>query len=530
MNRQNNSKREIALSTMGLFSLAIAAQAQSEPPNVLFILADDLGWNDIACMGSTFYETPHLDKLAQQGVRFTNAYAACQVSSPSRATILTGKYPARHGITNWIGEPSGEAWRTLGRHSKMLPADYTRALPSEDVTLPEYLKQYGYTTFLAGKWHLGGEGSYPENHGFDINKGGWELGSPKGGYFSPWINPSLPNEVDGENLSMRLAQETVYFMENCTKDKPFFAYLSFYAVHGPIQTTQEKWSYFRNKAVQQGVAEQGFAIDRTLPVRMLQDNPVYAGLVQQMDDAIGYVLTALEEMGLAENTLIIFTSDNGGLASGDSSSTSLYPLRGGKGRQWEGGIRVPLLVKAPHLATAGTTCDVPVIGTDYYPTILSYAALPLNDTQHVDGVDILPLLNGEEIADRALYWHYPHYGNQGGEPSSIIRKGDWKLIYYHEDARSELYNLAIDITECEQLNHIYPDKVTELDRELQAWLLDTNAQMPIADTEYDPVKEHAVKKKWKTTTLEQVEKLRLKMLAEDWQPNKNWWGSQVTID
>ena len=396
---------------------AFGAYAQNtSKPNVLFILADDLGWNDIGCMGSRYYETPNIDRLADNGVLFTNAYAACQVSSPSRASIMTGKYTPRHGITNWIGEKSGENWRSMGRHSKVLPADYAMNLSKDEYTLAECMRDNGYTTFIAGKWHLGDEGSWPEDHGFMINKGGWSAGNPKGGYFSPYDNPKLEDGPAGENLSMRLGRETVDFIRECRKDnKPFFAYLSFYAVHGPIQTTKENWEYFRDKASRMGIADKGFIVDRTLPVRQTQDNPVYAGLIRQMDDAVGLVLDAIEEMGLDENTMIIFTSDNGGVTSGDNFSTALLPLRGGKGRQWEGGIREPLLIQYPGCASPGSRCDVPVNGIDFYPTIVDYAGLEKPSRQHVDGVSIMPLLDGKSIAPRALFWHYPHYGNQGGD-------------------------------------------------------------------------------------------------------------------
>lgn len=288
---------------LGLMTLSLHLHArEDEHPNVIFILADDYGWNDLSCMGSQYYETPNLDRLAKHGVKFTNAYAACQVSSPSRASIMTGKYTPRHGVTDWIGEKSGEDWRSMKRHSKLLPADYAWSLPADEYTLAECLRDNGYTTFIAGKWHLGDEGSWPEDHGFEINKGGWTAGSPSGGYFTPYKNPKLKDGPAGENLSMRLGNETVNFMRAHKKEnkkKPFFAFLSFYAVHGPIQTTEENWAYFREKAEQLGIKENGFLVDRTLPVRQTQDNPVYAGLIKQMDDAIGVVLDAIEEIGRA---------------------------------------------------------------------------------------------------------------------------------------------------------------------------------------------------------------------------------------
>ena len=529
MNVMKNNLFVLCCTGAGLLSASVM-QAKEKPRNVLFILVDDYGWNDTSCGGSRFYETPNIDRIARQGVMFTQGYAACQVSSPSRASIMTGKSPARHGITNWIGEASGEAWRKMGRHSKLLPAEYAWKLPLEEQTLPETLKQHGYKTFMAGKWHIGGEGSTPEDHGFEINIGGFEAGSPVGGYFSPYKNPKLPDGPKGENLSMRLAQETSKFIGEQTKKnkkQPFFAYLSFYAVHGPIQTTEENWNYYRNKADSMGIASEGFKVDRTLPVRQRQDNPIYAGLIKQMDDAVGVVLDKLEELGLMENTLIIFTGDNGGVSSGDNYSTSCLPLRGGKGRQWEGGLRVPFIIKDPDCPLHGTTTDVPAIGTDFYPTILEYAGLPLLPEQHVDGRSLIPVLKGSELPSRALYWHYPHYGNQGGEPSSVIRDGDWKLIHYYEDGRNELYNLKIDETESEPLNAQYPDKVEFLSQKLSVWLTEAGAKYPTPDSQYDPVKEAAYKKRVQTDNLLRLEKERKLQLAPDFEPNKTWWDSKV---
>jgi len=516
-----------------MFTGAYARPKTQPPPNIVFILADDLGWNDLHFTGSRYYESPHIDRIARNGIYFTQGYAACQVSSPSRASILTGKFPARHGITNWIGETSGEAWRDMGRYSKLLPAEYLHQLPAEEKTLPEVLRENGYRTFMAGKWHLGGEGSMPEDHGFDINIGGYEAGSPQGGYFSPYNNPKLPDGPDGENLSMRLAQETVSFIESQTKAKrkqPFFVYLSFYAVHSPIETTEQHWRYFREKAVKEEVAEEGFKIDRTLPVRQVQDNPVYAGLIKQMDDAVGVVLDKLEALGLDKNTIIIFTSDNGGVSSGDNFSTSNLPLRGGKGRQWEGGLRVPVVIQYPACKHPGTTCDVPVIGTDFFPTLLDMTGIPLMPSQHRDGVSIKPLLEGKTIDPRPLYWHYPHYGNQGGEPSSIIRDGDWKLIHYYEDGHNELYNLQMDASEMEPLNAQYPEKVDYLWKKLSVWLTEMNVQYPVADPAYDPVKEAAYKQQQQTVRKQQLENQRKQMLSPDYQPNKDWWGSKVKMN
>lgn len=521
------------LLSAAVMSGTLQAEAKKlQRPNVLFILADDYGWMDLGCMGSKYYETPNLDRLASSGIRFTNAYASCQVSSPSRASIMTGRYTPRHGVTDWIGAKSGEDWRSKKHYSKLLPADYVWNLPAEEYTIAECLRDNGYTTFIAGKWHLGDEGSWPEDHGFMINKGGWSAGSPTGGYFSPYKNPKLEDGPKGENLSVRLGQETVNFMREHKEkhsDKPFFAYLSFYAVHGPLQTSQKNWAYFRDKAEKMGISEKGFEVDRTLPVRQTQDNPVYAGVIKEMDDAIGIVLDELKRLGIDDNTLVIFTSDNGGVTSGDSYSSSQLPLRGGKGRQWEGGIRVPALMYYSG-CKAGTVCDVPVIGTDFYPTILDYAGLKMQPQQHKDGISIMPVVEDNYSPERSLFWHYPHYGNQGGEPSSIIRKGDWKLIYYYESNHCELYNLAMDLTESEPLNAQYPDKVNELESELMAWLDEVDARKPVADPLYDPKKEAQAKKNWRTKTLEQQEKMRKNMLRKDWKPNDDWWESAFMND
>ena len=513
-------------------SPAFAKMEQSKKPNILFILADDYGWSDMSCSGSNYYETPHLDRLAAEGVRFTHAYSACSVCSPSRATILTGLYTSRHDITNFIGAASGEAWRNANRFSKLLPPEYAHNLAAGTTTIAEVLHQNGYKTFFAGKWHLGSQGSYPEDHGFDINIGGYEAGSPAKGYFSPYKNPKLTDGPAGEDLSIRLAKETAGFIKEQTlknKNQPFLAYLSFYAVHSPIQTTRERWLCFRDKAEKQGIPNSGFIFDRTLPVRQVQDNPVYAGLVQQMDDAIGIVLNQLKALGLDKNTMVIFTADNGGVSSGDAFSTSNLPLRGGKGRQWEGGTRVPLIIRCPG-AGEDKTCEVPVMGIDYFPTILEYAELRLNSQKPVDGVSILPLVKNQKIDKRSLYWHYPHYGNQGGEPSSTILDGDWKLIFYHEDGRNELYNLKIDEAESEPLNAQYPDKVKDLRSKLDSWLREVKAKIPQADPLYDPIKEHQFKVRNRTTTLQNVENARVMMLSKDYQPNKDWWGSKITND
>ncbi len=515
----------VTLMLAGLTACESEEPETATKPNVLFILADDLGYHDLSCMGSQYYETPNIDRIAESGMIFTDGYASCQVCSPSRASIMSGKSPARHGITDWIGARTGEEWRKAGRFNKLLPPEYVHNLPQEYVTLPEAMKEAGYKTFFTGKWHLGSEGSWPTDHGFDINRGGWDKGSPIGGYFSPWENPTLENEIERENLSMRLAKETVSFLQE-NKDTSFFAYLSFYAVHGPIQTTQEKWAKYRQKAEEMGIAETGFEMGRFLPIRQVQDNPVYAGLVEAMDDAVGLVLDALEEMELDENTIIIFTSDNGGVAAGDAFATSNLPLRAGKGYQFEGGIREPYFIKVPGLTTGGTKTSIPVTGTDFYPTILDLVGVELKPDEHQDGRSLVPVLEGGTLSERPLFWHYPHYGNQGGEPSSIIREGDWKLIHYYEDGREELYNLKEDLEETNNVATVHPEIVEELSKKLFAYLNEVGARYPEKDPEYRAELEKQHLEKVKNELWPRLEQRRLDFLSKDYNPGNNWWGSE----
>ncbi len=497
-------------------------------PSIVFILADDLGCRDLSIEGSTFYESPNIDRIAQEGVRFTRGYAACQVCSPSRASILTGKYPTRHGITTWIGDLSGEAWRQHERHDSYLPPEYERHLRPDEITLAQALRDAGYTTFFAGKWHLGSKGSWPTDHGFDINKGGWDAGSPQGGYFSPWINPTLDPGPPGESLPIRLANETASFIE-ANRDRPFFAFLSFYSVHSPNQTTPELWHKYRDKAARQGLARERFRFDRRLNARQVQDNPIYAGMIEKMDDAVGIVLDKLDKLGLSDNVILCFTSDNGGACAGDDYSTSNLPCRGGKGQQWEGGIREPFYLKAPGLTAPGATINTPAHGIDWYPTLLDLAGVPVPEKQRVDGVSLVPLLRGESIPDRPLYWHYPHYGNQGGEPSSIILEYPWKLIFYHEDGRHELYRLDTDPCESRNLSAIYPERTGAMRGRLDDWLASTGAKFPTPDPLFDPAKRV---QRWETIRTEGKAKLEAEhALFHDpgFEPNPDWWGSRPLV-
>jgi len=531
------AKVHIKISAMIMICLLTVSCQQQDTegsvhrPNVLFILVDDLGFHDLGFTGSEIYETPNIDKLASQAMNFTQGYATSRVCSPSRASIFTGKFTARHGITDWIGARHGTQWRSRNRHDKLLPADYIHELPKEDISLAEVMRTSGYKTFFAGKWHLGDEGSHPEDHGFEKNVGGWKSGSPKGGYFSPWENPRLENKQDGENLSMRLALETASFMSE-NRESAFFAFLSFYAVHAPIQTTQEKWDKYRQKIVQKGIKNRAYKMERVLPIRQEQDNPIYAGLVESTDDAVGVVLDALKELGLEENTIVIFTSDNGGVASGDNYSTSNLPLRGGKGYQWEGGIREPYLIRVPWIEDGAGRSDYPVTGADFYPTILDLANFNLLPSQHSDGASLKPLIEDKtlEMPGRPLFWHYPHYGNQGGEPSSIIREKNWKLIHYWEDGRNELYNLASDPYEQNDLGDEMPKVTAQLAGKLEKWLTAVNAKLPTIDPDYDQEKAQERHDMVVNEMLPKLEKTRKELLAADFEPGKDWWGSKITVD
>ncbi|HEU5071228.1 MAG TPA: sulfatase [Verrucomicrobiae bacterium] len=508
-------------------SLGLGDRALADKPNVLFILVDDYGVKDVGIEGSKFYETPNIDALARSGMRFTQGYAACCVCSPSRASILLGQYTTRHGITDWVGEDAGAKF-ARERHTPLLVPDYARNLPANDTTLADAFKQAGYVTFFAGKWHLGSKGAWPEDRGFDINKGGWDAGSPMGGYYAPWKNPNLPNGPRGQSLTQRLADETISFLEQST-NKPFLAYLAFYAVHGPIETSKPLWEKFRAKAAAQPKPRERFEMDRTLPVRVVQDNPIYAGLIANMDNAVGRVLQKLDELGLASNTIVVLTGDNGGVVSGDSYSSCEFPFRGGKGRQWEGGTRVPFYIRAPGVTQPGSTCTTPVSGIDFFPTLLQLANVQVQPKQVIDGVSLVPLLNGGSITPRPLFWHYPHYGNQGGEPSSIVRDGDWKLIHYWEDGHNELYDLATDIGERQDLAKSEPQRTAELWSELSAWLKATNAKLPQPNPDYQPawaVQQHTAALKLK----ERLEKQHAEFLDPNWQPDPTWWKSLTTKD
>ncbi len=471
-----------ALCGAAALGLKGSARAAKTLPNVVFMLADDLGWRDLGCCGSTFYETPNLDRLAAQGMRFTQAYAACPVCSPTRASLLTGQYPTRTGITDYIGAPQPNKWN---HNTQLLPAPYTEQLTLDKVTLADALKAQGYATGFFGKWHLGGPDFFPERQGFDVNVAGCGKGHPPT-YFSPYKIPNLTDGPPGEHLPDRLARETCQFIET-HKTRPFLAYLAFYDVHTPLMAREDLRQKYLAKKQRLGL-KAGWGREGQSTVRLTQDHAVYAGMVEAMDEAAGKVLAKLEELGLSENTIVVFTSDNGGLSTSEGWPTSNVPLRGGKGWLYEGGIREPLLVRWPGVAAPGSTSDVPISSPDFYPTLLAAAGAVLPAQQIVDGLDLKPILQGGAAAERALFWHYPHYGNQGGTPGAAIRRGDWKFIEWFEDNRAALYNLALDSSETQDLSAQEPARMAQLRDELHAWQKQTGAQFPTANPHYDATK------------------------------------------
>ena len=435
-------------------------------PNIVFILADDFGWRDVSYDvgygygGSDYYETANLGRLAASGMRFTDAYAACPVCSPTRASIMTGKYPARIHLTDWInGHNRPDA--------KLKIPDWTHYMRLEELTIAESLKAVGYSTCHVGKWHLGDDPMYwPENQGFDVNKGGWRAGSPgqPGRYFVPYGNPRLEDGPAGEYLTDREGIEAAKFIEQ-NKDRPFFLYMAHYAVHTPIMAKQDIIDKYNAK-----------------PTTPEHDNATYAAMIQSMDEAVGRVLDKLDELKIADQTIVIFMSDNGGLLG----KTSNIPLRGGKGRAYEGGIREPMIIKWPGVVEPGSLCGEPVISMDFYPTILEMAGIRAKRRQHVDGVNLVPLLRQEGSLNReAIYWHYPHYHGQNPYgPFGAVRKGDWKLIEYYEDMNVELYNLKDDLGEQTDLAQSEPAKRDELRNLLQTWRESVDAQMPTPNPNY----------------------------------------------
>ena len=459
-----------------LLTDAVTPAAEARRPNVLVIVADDLGWRDLACTGSTFYESPQIDSLAAKGCRFTNAYAACPVCSPSRAALLTGKYPQRVRITDFIGGPQpDEARQMLAYRDRLLPAPYEQRLALEETTIGEVFKSAGYSTFFAGKWHLGGPKFYPDKQGFDVTFGAGANGSPgrDDGYFSPYHVPNLEPGKAGEHLDIRLAGEAAKWIgQQVAADKPFFCWMSFYDVHIPLEAPQHAMAYFEEKKARSGVIDQ-YGDEGKFKVRLTQGNGMYAAMVKQLDNAVGILLDQLKSSGQLENTIIVVTSDNGGVSTREGLPTSNAPLRAGKGWAYEGGTRVPLIAIVPGITKAGSRSDERAISMDLLPTLESACGLA---TQSTDGISLLAAMKGEKLPERNLFWHYPHYSNQGGSPFSSILSGNFKLIAFHDPRQGvELYDLSADPNETRNIASENAEKVTELRKQLDAWKKDVGA-------------------------------------------------------
>ncbi|MHC4354898.1 MAG: sulfatase, partial [Planctomycetota bacterium] len=469
--RRNATRREflrhvvggVAAATFCPCEFARASANNKKPLNFVFLLIDDFGWMDFGANNpNCFYETPNIDRLARSGMNFTNGYAANPVCSPTRYSIMTGKYPSRVDATNFF---SGK------RSGRFNPGELNDKMPISEVTLAEALKEHGYKTAFAGKWHLGPDEQYwPESQGFDVNIGGWATGWPRGGFFAPFENPRLKEYPKGSHLPKVLTNESLAILDQC-KDSPFLLYLAFYSVHTPLQGREDliaKYQAKKDKLLSKdeaefGPEEQVWPGAKERRVRIRQCHAVYGAMVEAMDEQIGRVLDKLEQLGIADNTAVILMSDNGGLSTSEGSPTSNLPLRGGKGWLYEGGIREPFLIRWPGVTKPGSKCDIPVVSTDFYPTILEMAGLPAKNDQHLDGVSLVPLLKGRKKVGRdAIYWHYPHYSNQGGFPGAAVRVGYWKLIERFEDGRVHLYNLKQDVGERKDLASQHPQRVRRM--------------------------------------------------------------------
>lgn len=454
--------------------------------NIVFILADDLGWRDLACFGSDFYESPNLDRLAGKGTRFTDGYAACPVCSPTRASALTGRYPARVGVTNYID------WGRK-RHplkGRVIDAPYVYELPKAEHNLARAMSAAGYRTWHVGKWHLGDPEFYPEQQGFDVNIGGCQWGMPLNGFFAPWGIPVIDDAhvPEGTYLDDWLTDRAIELIQQ-PSDQPFYLNLWYYAVHTPIHAHEQDIAYFREKAERMGIdtepcfeerAYYPYSANRDQRVvhRTRQSDPVFAAMVFNLDRNVGRILDALETSGQAENTYTVFTSDNGGLSTGSwKAPTCNAPLANGKGWIEDGGTRVPYIVHGPGVQ-AGQACQEPVTTPDIYPTVLELAGLdPLPD-QHVDGQSMAELLRGENAQRGPVFWHYPHYSNCGGHPGCSVRDGAYKFVREFDSGNEHLFNLAEDIGESDDLIAQLPDIADRLRDQLEAWLADVGAKIP----------------------------------------------------
>ncbi len=453
MRRPVRARGWAALAVLGALHLSALA---GEKPNILFILADDLGWRDVGCYGSPFCETPRIDRLAREGMRFTQAYTAGAVCSPTRGSIMSGKYPVRTGVTDYIPGLAGEGRKLATRRTKT-------ELALEEMTIAEALREHGYQTFYSGKWHLGGGGFGPEDQGFEVVVPDGQLGN----HGKDW------------KVGQRISESAVNFLQERDAARPFFMFLGFHEPHTPILEYPDHIERFRAKAAKIPAGDE-VRPERDGQTRVAQNDAAYGSEVAGLDAFVGTVIDAVDGKGLAGNTVVIFFSDNGGLSTkAQPGPTSNEPLRAGKGWLYEGGIRVPLIVRAPGITPAGASTDVPVTSTDLYPTLLALAGAPARPAQHRDGIDISSMLRGGAAPSRdALFWHYPHYHGSTWAPGGAMREGDWKLIEFFEDGAAELYNLGADISETRDLAAAEPDRLKAMREKLAAWRAETGAFVP----------------------------------------------------
>lgn len=475
------SLRRPILAAAALAVVACTPSASPPSPNVVLIIIDDLGWRDLGVTGSPFYDTPAVDRLAAEGTRFTRFYAASPVCSPTRASIMSGKHPARLGITNWIGG---------GDTARLIEPDNVTQLPLDEVTLGEAFRNAGYATGYFGKWHLGGPGFMPRDQGFDVMRAVNHAGQP-GAYFAPYRNddwaitnvPDLDGDPPGSYLTDRLTDEALRFLAQ-PRDRPFLLVLAHYAVHTPLQSKPDLEARYaaRRDALPPDTApfrmEHGGAFTKER-----QDNPVYAGMIASVDESVARLLAALDTLALADRTIVVFVSDNGGLSTlpraGPRVPTSNRPLRAGKGWVYEGGVRIPFVVRWPGVVPAGVVTDVPGMTTDLYPTLLDLAGLPARPAQTLDGVSLASTLRGTgEPPSRPLFWHFPHYHGSGHRPAGAVQRGRFKLIEWFETGAVELYDLTADPAESVNLATANPDTTRALRALLAGWRTGVGARMP----------------------------------------------------
>ena len=451
------------------FLFIFSCNEKISKPNLVFIIVDDLGWKDVGYMGSDFYETPNIDKLSNNSTVFNSAYSASPVCSPTRASIMTGKHHVRVNITDWIPGVDPKDRYLIG------PEDIHQ-LPIEELTIGEILQSNGYSTMYSGKWHLGSQGFYPENQGFDINKGGFEKGSPMGGYYSPYKNPRLTDGPEDEYLTDRLTEESISFIKEIDKNKPFAVFLSFYNVHTPIQPNLKHIDYYKDKLKTYSDTAAQTDIEGDAISVLNQRNPDYASMVHSTDENIGKLISFLKQRNLYDNTLIIFTSDNGGLSTqAKVAPTSTKPLRAGKGWLYEGGIRIPQLIKYINQKQQELN-NVPVVSYDLFTTIVNHLKLDYIDEKK-DGIDLSNLSKEKNKRDYIL-WHFPHYHASLWKPGSAIRNGDWKLLKFYEENKLELYNLKDDLSEQTDLSNKYPLIVKKLSYKMDEMLAEMDGKVP----------------------------------------------------